>query len=62
LQREGVEVPEELHEAVDLTEFAWETRYPGTGEPATEAEYRRAAALAERVVHWAESQVEGKAP
>ncbi|MFQ5804031.1 MAG: HEPN domain-containing protein [Candidatus Methylomirabilales bacterium] len=56
----GVEVPEEIQDAVELTAFAWEARYPGTGEPASEAEYRRAVALAERVVHWAEAHVERK--
>ncbi len=56
----GIEVPEEVQDAVELTGFAWEARYPGTAEPASEEEYRRAVALAERVVHWAEAHVEGK--
>lgn len=56
----GIEVPEEVQDAVELTGFAWEARYPGTAEPASEEEYRRAVALAERVVHWAETHVEGK--
>lgn len=60
LGREGIVVPQDIHEAVDLTEFAWEARYPGTGEPATEAEYRQAIALAERVVRWAETLIKGK--
>ncbi|MFQ5839322.1 MAG: HEPN domain-containing protein [Candidatus Methylomirabilales bacterium] len=60
LRTAGIEVPEEMQDAVELTGFAWEARYPGTGEHASEEEYRRAVALAERVVRWAGAQVEGK--
>ncbi len=54
----GFEIPESVHEAVDLTSFAWEARYPGATEPVTEAEYLDAIAIAERVVRWAASLVE----
>ena len=47
-------VPEEIWEAVDLTDYAVETRYPGTTEPVTEDEYRQAVAMAEKVVQWVE--------
>jgi HEPN domain-containing protein len=60
LMAAGIEVPHEVRDAVELTGFAWEARYPGTGEPASEEEYKRAVALAERVVHWAEARVKGK--
>ena len=50
----GGKVPEEIWEAVDLTDYAVETRYPGTTEPVTEDEYRQAVAMAEKVVQWAE--------
>lgn len=58
----GVGIPEHVSEAVDLAEFAWQARYPRTGEPTSESEYQRAVALAERVVQWAESVVKAKAP
>ncbi len=61
LKGEGIEIPEELQEAVELTGFARQARYPGTREPTTEAEYRRAVTQAEAVVRWAESLVGGRA-
>jgi HEPN domain-containing protein len=54
LQRTGHAVPQDLWEADDLTRHAVESRYPGVGQPATEDEYRKAIALAERVLTWAE--------
>jgi HEPN domain-containing protein len=36
--------------ARDLTVFAWEFRYPGSGEPPSEAETRAAIALADAVL------------
>jgi len=46
--------PQDVWEAVHLTDYAVETRYPGRVEPVTEDEYREAVALADRVVQWAE--------
>jgi HEPN domain-containing protein len=54
LQRAGHAVPEDLWEADDLTRYAVETRYPGIGQPVTEDDYRKALALAERVLTWAQ--------
>jgi len=62
LRKENIEIPENVYDAVDLTEFAWGGRYPGWDELISEAEYRHAVSLAERVVRWAESLVEGKTP
>ncbi len=62
LRREGVEVPARLGEAAELTPFAWQARYPGTGEPPDEAEHRRALLLAEAVLRWAEAEAEGPRP
>lgn len=53
LAKYGFPVPELVREAGDLTNFAWQARYPGPAEPVTEAEYRRAVAQAETVVEWA---------
>jgi len=58
LTRHGIRVPSEVQAAVELTGFAWETRYPGTPEPVTEEEYKTAVALAETVVCWAETAVQ----
>lgn len=49
----GVAVPEEVDEAVILTQYAVQTRYPGVWEPVTRDEAREAAALAARVLAWA---------
>lgn len=59
LDQAQCEVPPEIWNAVDLTDYAVETRYPGRVEAVTEDEYRQAVALAERVVRWAEQIVSG---
>lgn len=46
-------VPEEVEQAVRLSKYAVETRYPESGLPVTEEEYREALRLAEAVVDWA---------
>lgn len=58
LARHGIAPPESVREAVDLTAFAWQARYPGPAEPVSIAEYRRATSLAEAVVVWASGWVE----
>ena len=60
LRRNSLPIPEDIEEAVILTSYAFEARYPGLGEPVTEEEYRQALNVATRVVRWAESLVEGK--
>jgi HEPN domain-containing protein len=57
LKRRRLAVPVEVDEAVILTSFAWETRYPGLGEPVNEEEYQDAVRHAEAVVTWAEGQI-----
>jgi len=57
LEGQGLAVPPEVKGAVALTGFAWESRYPGLGEPVTVEEYREALRLCECVVAWAESQI-----
>jgi len=61
LRQGGEPVPSDLDEATRLTQYAFETRYPGFGEPVTRDEYERAVKLAGRVVEWAAALVEGKA-
>ncbi len=53
LRENGLEAPQAVGQAVVLTSYAFEARYPGLGEPITEGECKRAVALAETVVEWA---------
>jgi HEPN domain-containing protein len=53
----GSQISKEIWQAIDLTSYAVETRYPGPAEPVTRNEYRQAVALAEKVVKWAENIV-----
>jgi HEPN domain-containing protein len=57
LKRKGLTIPPEIDDAIVLTSFAWEARYPGVAEPVTEEEYREALRHAEAVVKWAETEV-----
>jgi len=53
LQNEGIIIPSEIMEAILLTSYAWEARYPGLSEPVTVEEYREALRQSELVVNWA---------
>ncbi len=53
LKQSGIDVPPAVEDATILTTFAWEARYPGTGEPVTQDEYTEAVAMARSVVEWA---------
>jgi hypothetical protein len=57
LKLQGLVIPPEVDDAVVLTGFAWEARYPGLGEPVTEEEYREALHHARAVVNWAEEEI-----
>ena len=57
LDRSGQKIPQYFWKADSLTAYAVETRYPGPAEPVTRNEHRRAVALAEKVVKWAENIV-----
>ena len=57
LEQHGIMVPGPLWEAVVLTSFASDTRYPGTGTPVTKEEYQEAVGLAQDILRWAEEQV-----
>jgi len=56
--KRGLKPPESVDGAVPLTDYAFEARYPGLGEPVSEAECRRAAELAKPVIRWAESLID----
>jgi HEPN domain-containing protein len=51
----GSQISKEIWQAINLTSYAVETRYPGPAEPVTRSEYREAVALAQKVVKWAEN-------
>lgn len=51
------DIPEAVREAARLSDYAVETRYPGTAEPVTREEYLELLALAEGVVLWVEQQL-----
>ncbi len=59
LRENGLSVPREVEQAVALTTYAAEARYPGLSEPITNEEYEQAVSLAHAVVHWAERIIEG---
>lgn len=55
--KNGVDFPNDLREAADLTQYAIETRYPGHFDDVTEEVYQQALEIAERTVVWAESVI-----
>ena len=57
LEESGQIVSEEIWEAEQLTDYAVETRYPGSFEPVTEEEYQEVLALAARCVAWVKGQL-----
>lgn len=59
LQNEIV-VPNYIQDAVILTDYAVETRYPGIYEPVTDEEYQEAIHLAEAIVSWVENITQGQ--
>jgi len=56
-EQAGVQIPDPVRRAEDLTRYAVVTRYPGLAEPVSESHYRDAMASAEAVVHWAEEEM-----
>jgi len=54
LKQNGMTVPEDVMDSMNLTSYASATRYPDLDEPVTEDEHRQAVARAEAVVQWAE--------
>jgi HEPN domain-containing protein len=57
LKRQNLEVPPEIDDAIVLTSFAWEARYPGLAEPITPEDYAEAVRHAQAVVAWAEKEI-----
>jgi HEPN domain-containing protein len=57
LEQDGTKIPAQIKSAVDLTEYAVHTRYPGLYEPVTADDYREALATTERVHEWVNAQL-----
>jgi len=60
VSEEGVEIPEEVEKAIDLTDYAVEARYPGEKEPVSEEEYKEALKLAETTYEWVYGIIKGE--
>lgn len=58
LEASGVTVPADVDEALVLTQYAVQTRYPGDWESVTPEEARFALEVANRVLAWVERQIE----
>lgn len=58
LKSQGVDIPNGVDEAFELSDYAVQTRYPGEWEPVTKAEARRAIDRAGLVLAWVETQLE----
>lgn len=54
LEQNGINLPEQIRAAAELSDYAVETRYPGPMEPVSEGEYKEAVKIAETVVSWVE--------
>lgn len=48
----GIDIPEEIESAIDLTDYAVKIRYPGEREPVGKEEYKDALKIAEKVYLW----------
>ncbi len=53
LQQNGLNIPQAVLEARQLTVYAAQTRYPGVYAPVSQSEYEEAVRIAESVVDWA---------
>ena len=60
LEETGIRCPVASPEANRLTRYAVLTRYPGLSEPVTTEEYQSALRLAEKIVQWADDQIENR--
>jgi len=58
LKIKGMDIPDEVDEAFELSDYAVQTRYPGEWEPVTQADARHAIERAALVLAWVEAQIE----
>ncbi len=62
LSQSGVKVPKYVSRAEDLTQYAFEARYPGHSLAVKRREHQRAVRIAARVVSWAERLIATSRP
>ena len=60
LKKASIDIPKNVLDSVELTEFAVEARYPGPFEAVTEEEATRSIALAAAVVEWVTDKLSDK--
>jgi HEPN domain-containing protein len=58
LAKSGLRIPPIVRRAIVLTRYAFEARYPGPYEAATEKDYRVALEMAQAVIDWAEKTIQ----
>ena len=51
------DIPEEVNEATDLTNYAVETRYPGEYDEITKEEYEKAVKIAKDCLDWVDKKI-----
>ena len=49
-----IEIPDDIKDVTELTDYAVQTRYPGDYTPLSKQEYQRAVEVAEIVLRWVE--------
>jgi len=52
IEKQNIEVPNEIMDSISLTAYAVSTRYPGDFEPIEEQEYLETLETAEKVYNW----------
>jgi len=52
IEKQNIEVPNEIMDSISLTAYAVSTRYPGDFEPIDEQEYLETLETAEKVYNW----------
>jgi len=52
IEKQNIEVPDEIMDSISLTAYAVSTRYPGDFEPIDEQEYLETLETAEKVYNW----------
>lgn len=54
VEQAGEDIPSVIKEAVILSDYAVQTRYPGFSEPVVSEEYENALIIADAVISWAQ--------
>lgn len=57
LKTKGIQIPQNVDESFELSQYAVQTRYPGEWEPVTKEEAQGALKRAALVLHWVNMQI-----